>query len=166
MVRHGSTRRQIAHRLNAAYGDGLLSDDTFAERIEHLLRRRVVDPRSLVGDLSLRGRRGLRLRLGGMRSSLGAWWAARRGQRELLLALDWSGGQPELIIGRHEACDVVLSDPTVSRRHARLAFRDGSWVLQDLASTNGTTVNGRLVGRCALRPGDHLVLGTERLRID
>lgn len=55
------------------------------------------------------------------------------------LALDWSGAISELILGRRRDCDVVLSDPGVSRRHARLFFRDGSWVLEDLDSTNGTT---------------------------
>jgi pilus assembly protein CpaF len=54
----------------------------------------------------------------------------------------------------------------VSRRHARLLFRDGSWVLQDLQSTNGTTVNGVPVGRCQLRPGDRLIFGTACLRVD
>jgi pilus assembly protein CpaF len=54
----------------------------------------------------------------------------------------------------------------VSRRHARLVFRDGSWVIQDLRSCNGTEVNGLVVGRCELRPGDHVVLGDEHLVID
>jgi pSer/pThr/pTyr-binding forkhead associated (FHA) protein len=83
-----------------------------------------------------------------------------------LLALDWTGVVPELLVGRSRRCDVVLDDPGVSRRHARLVFRDGSWVLQDLQSTNGTTVNGVQVGRCQLRPGDSLTLGTACLRVD
>lgn len=69
-------------------------------------------------------------------------------------------------MGRHHGCDVVFDDLSVSRRHARLVFRDGSWVVQDLESTNGTIVNGVQVGRCALRPGDHLVLGDAFLRVD
>jgi pilus assembly protein CpaF len=85
---------------------------------------------------------------------------------EVLLALDWTGEQTELLIGRHYSCDVVLADHSVSRKHARVIFRDGGWILQDLDSTNGTTVNGATVGRCALQPGDQLVLGTERLRVD
>jgi two-component system, cell cycle response regulator len=84
----------------------------------------------------------------------------------MLLALDWSGNQTDLLVGRDQACDVVLSDPQVSRRHARLFFRDGRWVLQDLQSTNGSTVNGVSVGRCELRPGDSLLLGGEWLLID
>jgi pSer/pThr/pTyr-binding forkhead associated (FHA) protein len=35
--------------------------------------------------------------------------------------------------------------------HARLAFRDVRWILRDLASTDGTLVNGTKVGRCELR---------------
>jgi pSer/pThr/pTyr-binding forkhead associated (FHA) protein len=92
--------------------------------------------------------------------------AQASGTPPLLLALDWSGGRRELVLGRHHGCDVVLSNPGVSRLHARLVFRDGSWVLQDLQSTNGTTVNGVRVGRCELRPGDHLVLGDEHLKVD
>jgi pSer/pThr/pTyr-binding forkhead associated (FHA) protein len=88
------------------------------------------------------------------------------GGSPVLLALDWSSGQSELIIGRHRGCDVVLSNLAVSRRHARLVFRDGNWVLQDLQSTNGTAVNGMTVGRCELRPGDHVVLGDQHLKID
>lgn len=71
-----------------------------------------------------------------------------------------------LIVGRLPSCDVVLTATSVSRRHARLLFRDGSWVIQDLDSLNGTEVNGVAVGRCELRPGDHLCLGDEYLVID
>jgi pSer/pThr/pTyr-binding forkhead associated (FHA) protein len=83
-----------------------------------------------------------------------------------LLALDWSGAHNEMLIGRHRSCDVVLSDLSVSRRHARLFFRDGRWILQDLHSTNGTQVNGSRVGRCELRPGDDITIGDEHLSID
>jgi pSer/pThr/pTyr-binding forkhead associated (FHA) protein len=74
--------------------------------------------------------------------------------------------QNELLVGRHQDCDVVLLGLTVSRRHARLVFRDGNWVLQDLDSTNGTTVNGVRIGRCEVRPGDLVELGDARLQID
>jgi pSer/pThr/pTyr-binding forkhead associated (FHA) protein len=71
-----------------------------------------------------------------------------------------------MLIGRHCDCDLVLSELTVSRRHARLIFRDGRWILQDLESTNGTIVNGCRVGRSELRPGDHLALGEAHVTID
>jgi pSer/pThr/pTyr-binding forkhead associated (FHA) protein len=83
-----------------------------------------------------------------------------------LLALDWTGASHELVIGRSAGCDVVLTDDTVSRCHARLIPRDGFWVLHDLASTNGSYLNGDRVSRCQLRPGDRLALGQASLRVD
>jgi pilus assembly protein CpaF len=83
-----------------------------------------------------------------------------------LLALDWTGSRTELLIGRNSSCDIRIDDLSVSRQHARLVFRDGAWVLQDLQSTNGTLVNGTRVGRCRLRPGDRLVLGQQVLQVD
>jgi pSer/pThr/pTyr-binding forkhead associated (FHA) protein len=90
----------------------------------------------------------------------------RSEQESTLLALDWSGNQDQLLVGRDPGCDVVLAEPTVSRRHAQLFFRAGSWTVQDLESTNGTLLNGKRVGRCEVRPGDRLILGLERLRVD
>jgi len=87
-------------------------------------------------------------------------------QPAMLLALDWDGGKSDLVLGRSRGCDVVLSSEAVSRRHAQLFFRDGNWVIRDLGSTNGTTVNGLRVGRCRLRPGDRVALGDALLRID
>ena len=83
-----------------------------------------------------------------------------------LLALDWTGAETELTIGRHAGCDVVLANLAVSRHHARLVFRDGRWILQDLGSTNGTEVYGCPVGRCELRPGDDIALAGEHLTVD
>jgi len=54
----------------------------------------------------------------------------------------------------------------VSRRHARLVFRDSCWIVQDLESRNGTAVNGKLVGRCRLSPGDDLAFADEHVLID
>jgi pSer/pThr/pTyr-binding forkhead associated (FHA) protein len=156
--------------LNAAYGAGLLSDDTFAARIDQALRSPLLTPGSLIGDLTLRRpspRRG-RLRHGPLRAWLRvAGQAASDDDRpRVLLALDWSGAQPEILIGRHHGCDVIVDEPSVSRRHARLVFRDLKWIVQDLESTNGTTVNGTSVGRCELRPGDFVGLGRARLKVD
>jgi hypothetical protein len=129
----------------------------------------LIDPARLIGDLT---RRVPRRRLG--RRLLGAPRALARRRRMLaampdagiLLALDWSGAPDELVIGRDAGCDLVVDEPTVSRRHARLTFRDGGWIVQDLDSTNGTRLNGQCVGRCRLRPGDELELGDQVLRVD
>jgi hypothetical protein len=156
--------------LNAAYGDGLLSQDTFSRRLDQLLTEQVIDPARFIGDLSFRRAMDWRARvsaaLAAAGEALGVLPVRYAPSDEVLLALDWTGARNELLVGRHHACDVVLSETSVSRQHARLVFRDGNWVLQDLESTNGTIVNGVRVGRCALRPGDHVELGAAHLRID
>jgi FhaA, N-terminal domain/FHA domain len=63
-------------------------------------------------------------------------------------------------LGRGRQCDVVLSDPNVSRQHAEIRPRGGSWVLTDLGSTNGSRLNGRRIdGSEVLREGDEIELG-------
>jgi pSer/pThr/pTyr-binding forkhead associated (FHA) protein len=85
----------------------------------------------------------------------------------LVLALDWATAhEDDLLLGRSTECDIQLAHDSVSRRHARLVFRDGTWVIQDLESTNGTIVNGERVGRCQLHPGDRVWLGEQALDID
>ncbi|MDZ4770151.1 MAG: FHA domain-containing protein [Chloroflexota bacterium] len=57
--------------------------------------------------------------------------------------------------------EVCLQDPSVSRPHARMEYRDESWVLYDLGSSNGTMVNGTPInekGR-AIKDGDVLTFG-------
>jgi hypothetical protein len=165
----GASRQWLARTLNAAYADGLLSEGTLSHRLDLLFGSELIDPSRLIGDLYRRAP--------GRERPAPLWRTLRAFTRKLragrrppdpttLLALDWSGGHDELIVGRHLSCDVVLSRGGVSRRHARLIFRDGTWVLQDLESTNGTKVNGVAVGRCQLRPGDHLVFGDQHVRID
>jgi class 3 adenylate cyclase len=57
------------------------------------------------------------------------------------------------VIGRDvDHCDAVLSHPTVSRRHARLVLADSHLQIEDLHSTNGTSVDGAAVGPGALQP--------------
>jgi hypothetical protein len=65
------------------------------------------------------------------------------------------------VLGRSRDCDVVLGDANVSRRHAEIRPRGGTWVLTDLGSTNGVTVNGVRVDRPrVLSAGDVIELGT------
>jgi pilus assembly protein CpaF len=50
-----------------------------------------------------------------------------------------------------------LSDPTVSRRHALLSYRDGRWQLRDLGALNGTYVNGaRVIDATEVRSADEV----------
>ena len=70
-------------------------------------------------------------------------------------------------IGRSRQCDVVVEDANVSRQHAELRPRGGSWVLTDLGSTNGSRLNGHQVERSeVVRPGDEIELGATVLRFE
>jgi len=167
MLLEGRRRHRIAAVLNVAYADGLLSERTLAHRLDLLFGSSVIDPARLIGDLTIRrSGRSLPDTLARVVARVRSLHRPADTEACDLLALDWAGGVDELLVGRDESCDVVLSDPTVSRRHLRLRFRDGSWILQDLRSTNGTLVNGRSVIRCQLRPGDQLLVGEHRLVVD
>jgi Protein of unknown function (DUF3662)/FHA domain len=70
-------------------------------------------------------------------------------------------------LGRSRQCDVVLDDPNVSREHAEIRPRGGSWVLTDLGSTNGSSLNGqRIDGPEVVRPGDEIELGTSVVKFE
>lgn len=68
-------------------------------------------------------------------------------------------------LGRALDNDIVLDDPSVSRRHALLSIRAGNWLLEDQGSSHGTFVNGKRVQAALLRPGDQLQLGGVLLRL-
>jgi len=71
-------------------------------------------------------------------------------------------GTPSLL-GRDDACDLVLPDSRVSQHHARMVFDDEGWRFEDLGSRNGSSINGRPTtpGEAQiLSEGDLLVLGT------
>lgn len=68
----------------------------------------------------------------------------------------------QLIIGRDAVNAVAINDAEVSRKHARMTFQGGKYVLEDLGSTNGTFVNGqRLVSSTVLKSGDVVSLGEQ-----
>lgn len=70
-------------------------------------------------------------------------------------------------IGRSRQCDLMLDDANVSRSHAEVRARGGSWVLTDLGSTNGSRLNGRqITGSEVLKPGDEIELGTSRITFE
>lgn len=68
-----------------------------------------------------------------------------------------------IVVGRSRDCDLVLSDASVSGRHARLSWRDGNVFVEDLGSANGTWVRGRRVENAVVRPGDDVRFGRESL---
>jgi hypothetical protein len=60
--------------------------------------------------------------------------------------------------------DIELSNPTVSRRHAQIEYRDGRFVLTALQDTNGTFINDTLVRQRTLRDGDEVRFGRARFQ--
>lgn len=71
------------------------------------------------------------------------------------------------VLGRSRECDVVLADPNISRRHAEIRPRGGSWVLSDVGSTNGVAIGGVKVERPrVLAPGDVIELGHSRVTFE
>jgi pSer/pThr/pTyr-binding forkhead associated (FHA) protein len=81
------------------------------------------------------------------------------------------GGRPivlvktKLLVGRQSGCDIALPLPNVSSRHCELEFQDGYWNLRDLASKNGTWVNGALWEAGQLLPHDILTVASYRFMI-
>ena len=66
-----------------------------------------------------------------------------------------------LLIGRVAPADIAINHPEISRRHARLVFREGKYYVEDLGSRNGVRVNGQsITGECLLTDGDEIALGT------
>lgn len=66
----------------------------------------------------------------------------------------------ELFIGRDPSNDIVISDPEVSRRHARLVLTGNTYAIEDLGSTNGTFLRGqRLTAPVVLTPGEVITFG-------
>jgi diguanylate cyclase (GGDEF)-like protein len=81
----------------------------------------------------------------------------------------------QLTIGRGSDCDILIPDPSVSRKHVRIFCREIiksgekpklKVVVRDLGSRNGTLVNYRAVHQAVLKPGDKLFLGRVILKFD
>jgi hypothetical protein len=95
---------------------------------------------------------------------------ARTKRETALLLLDGKRllvGPGGVTLGRSSRCDVVIDDANVSRQHAELRPRGGSWVLTDLGSTNGSSVNRRRIDApTVVKPGDEIELGTSVLTFE
>lgn len=96
----------------------------------------------------------------------------RRGEGRLTLFQD---GKPvkayrltkaEAKIGRGESCGIRLELASVSREHAKIEYKLGTFIISDHQSKNGLVVNGRTVRRSSLRSGDIIQIGEGILRLD
>jgi FHA domain/Domain of unknown function (DUF1707) len=159
-------RERVVRRLRRGCEDDRLSLDTFAARVELAYRTESsaelgelvadVPGESRVGTVLLDAVRWLSWAAASVRSA----WRQPRTPR-LVLPL---GGS--VVVGRSRDCACILSDASVSRRHAVIRWSGDSWWLSDLGSTNGTYVNGsRIVEDVEVRPGDEVGFGGALFRL-
>jgi len=69
------------------------------------------------------------------------------------------------VLGRGSEADIVVDDPGVSRRHAEIRLDDGSAVVRDLGSTNGTFVDGERASTARLSDGSSITIGRTRITV-
>src|SRR2546426_5048103 len=69
-------------------------------------------------------------------------------------------------LGRGEANDFKIEDPSVSGYHCRVLVENGSVTITDLGSTNGTFVDQSPVGEAVLQPGQTVRLGGVEMLFD
>jgi predicted component of type VI protein secretion system len=70
------------------------------------------------------------------------------------------------MVGRDPGCDIVVSDGSVSRRHARLELRGNEWWVIDQGSANGTYINSVRVAEQAIKAGQELRFGALSFQVD
>jgi hypothetical protein len=159
-VSHAERERALGE-LGDGFVEGRLTQDTFVHRVEAALRARVRgELTGLVVDLPRPRRLGdtaRELATSMLRGLAAAGRVLHKAPSTLTLP---AGPQLRFTIGREPACDMTLSDNTVSRWHASLHREQGAWLLSDLGSTNGTRLNGwRVSGPIQVAPGDLVSFG-------
>lgn len=88
------------------------------------------------------------------------------------MIIEAAGSPPTITFGRQPSCTVSLPDDSeVSRQHARLVWREGSWRLEDLGSTNGTFVSEfanqqKVTAAIGIEPGLVFRVGLSRFRVE
>jgi len=74
--------------------------------------------------------------------------------------------QDLVAVGRDMDNDIVINNLSVSRCHAIIQIRDGKIFVKDMASANGTFVNGQKIEGCELNDGDLMLVGKHILKLD
>lgn len=78
----------------------------------------------------------------------------------LATGMEYAVTKTYTIIGRDDSVDITPhGDSQISRRHAVIVYLDGSYILKDLDSTNGTIMDGALIKQAYLRHGDKFRIG-------
>jgi pSer/pThr/pTyr-binding forkhead associated (FHA) protein len=73
--------------------------------------------------------------------------------------------KPSTLVGRHDDCDVILPDASVSGHHCTITLEKNFLKVCDLGSTNGTFINDQLTSQGILQLGDTLMLGAVVLQL-
>jgi Inner membrane component of T3SS, cytoplasmic domain/Domain of unknown function (DUF1707) len=162
-------RDRVIDELRERFADGSLAHESFMFRVDAALRAR------WHGELAQLLRDLPAPRVSPVRVVLGRLAQARRDALRRVSAYLQAPPPPALMlppgpgsftIGRDAACDLVLSDMTVSRTHAGLRLEADGWLLSDAGSTNGTRLNGwRVTGPVPVRAGDQVTFGSMTLVI-
>jgi len=109
---------------------------------------------------------GLREHLPGLHSLVGDHMNARALGSIKFLAGPQSGlsievSKPITRIGRDSSNDIIIADPAVSRYHARLIYRNGTWSIEKFTASNTITVNGLPIQEAPIKHNDIIRLGAE-----
>ena len=67
------------------------------------------------------------------------------------------------VIGRSKDCEIQVSDPNVSRRHAEVRHEGNAYTVVDLDSTNGIEVDGKRIKRLELHDGSRFTIGSTEI---
>ena len=73
--------------------------------------------------------------------------------------------KPVTVVGRHPGCDIVIEHPAVSGRHMLFRMVDRTVYVEDLASTNGTRVNGLAVSQVVAHHLDMIEVGRHKMHL-
>jgi tRNA A-37 threonylcarbamoyl transferase component Bud32 len=89
---------------------------------------------------------------------------------EIMLVVEKTGREirlkkPVNMLGRSAGCEVRFKAADVSKQHCRIALRDGTVMVEDLCSANGTFVNGQAIRSAVLKDGDVLRVGNHSFRV-
>src|SRR5438128_551021 len=71
--------------------------------------------------------------------------------------------QAAVIIGRKAGHAIVVDDPSVSRRHAKIVKDGRAYFISDMDSRTGTRINGRPIDREKLHGGDEITIGPAKI---
>jgi hypothetical protein len=162
-------RDRVVAELRERFADGSLAQDSFMFRVDAALRARLHgELAEILADLP-------GPRVSAVRAALGRLAQAKRDALRRMAgylqpppapALMLPSGPGSFTIGRDAACDLVLSDMTVSRTHADLRREADGWLLSDAGSTNGTRLNGwRVTDPVPVRAGDQVSFGALTLLV-